>query len=305
MTGWVKCGVAWGRTSNKPACAEKVPRAGAKETKMKTSQFLLESAKSPAEVKAGLTGFFTEMQSGVADLIAQLPEQFRPQFVALKAKADQVLTNLAAQPTEQVPAAQEMNWGLRSMAYALMSFREQYEAAQGLMQDLVKKYAGMQTELQSLTPLKAQKEAGELMSKEDAQKQADAAVKEAVERVTGKFQLLGARRTELQSLGLPAAPDEVLNVDDKAFGELRKTGQERFRKLTDLGVASELNSADAAALVYGPASEFDRVVKIAGRGRSAGSASEGRRAEPLLGASGSGSGSAGGDGNKVAVRRGF
>lgn len=257
----------------------------------------LSRLEDPKQCRAELTGFFTELQGGISDLVAQLPEQFRSQFVSLKNKTDEVLRGLASTPTDQVPAANEASYGLRSLAYALMSLNEQYASVMQAMKDIGSKYTGMATEVQSLTGLKTAKESGELIAKADHEAAVNKAVQEAEGKLNAKFKLLGTRRTELQSLGLPIPADAVLEVEEKNFGELKTSGQNRLKKLTDLGVATELQGDELSALVYGPAVEYDRTLKVAEKARGKG----GERREPMMGGTGAGSG--GGEG--VKVRRGF
>jgi len=66
-----------------------------------------------------------------------------------------------------------------------------------------------------------------------------------------------------------------------------------------------LQSAELCPLVYGPASEFDRTVKLLGVKGGTGGAGQQRRGEPLLGGGGSGGSGSEGSGGEKKVRRAF
>lgn len=257
------------------------------------SKNLLFSVEDPKRIGVEVRGIFTEMQSGLSDLINTLPEALRPQFKKLKDKTDAVLVGLASQPTDQIPQAQEANYAMRSLAWAMQSAWEQYQSAMEVLQGMGKMVGGLQAEMQSLQGLKQEKETGVLIPKT----QAEQMVKDAVAAVTQKAARISARRTELQTLGLPLPDDAALDVEDAAFGTLKEAGKKRLTKLTELGLASELQSGELVPLVYGSEPEFQRAVKIAekagagaGAGRRAGAARG--AAEPLLGGSGGGGGGA-------------
>lgn len=233
--------------------------------------------KSIANASEGKTiaDFLTQQQSFYAGILDKVPEAFRAELQKLKDGIDAKLAALAAQPTDQVPAAQEAACGLEHMAMSLSWMQEMYDSATKGLADLMERLAPKE---QALHALESRITSGELVEKTAADAALQAAVDAAVKQERDAFALLTSRRQMLASASLPIpSGDAVLSGDDAAFEARRKTAKERHEKLVSMGVCQQLESAELADIVYGGDKEWHLFVKIAGRGRQV--------AEPLAGGS--------------------
>jgi len=225
--------------------------------------------------------FFKDSQQALNGIFDKVPDGFKPQLTALKERVDKALANLAEVPTTQVPAAQEAAYSLQHLASALQYFKELYDGAVGSLNKLVEEYT---PKLQTLNSIEARIEKGELVDANGVKTKVDAAVGEALTAERNRVKVLSTRRQALCAANLPVpADDEVLAGDDAAFTTVKTTANDRHTVLKDRGIEQSLNSAEVAELLYGPAKDYDRFLKLAGKATG-----KPGTAEPLAGDPGAG-----------------
>ncbi len=195
---------------------------------------------TPADA-ACVARFGTEVRTAFHSMnVDSLSEPLRDAFTACKSELDTMLASLA--PTDQVPAAQEAHWNLRSLMSTLLS-------AQSLISGINGELHLKTTALNSLESSLDEKHAehvtglcskGEIFTKEAH----DLALTDATE--TGRlaaekaFMDIDARRTALNSAKLPGPGNDVLAyADAAAFTAARGIAGTRFERLKDLGLPED------------------------------------------------------------------
>jgi hypothetical protein len=218
---------------------------------------------NPQSLFAATADLFKGTQTVLMGVMDDLPEAFKPQFAALKAKVDAALASLAAAPTTQVPAAQEASYALNHMAHALTYMKELHDQALATVDRVIKEATPRLAQLNELTERVTRKE---LLEKAEVEAQVSEARTAAVAQERERSKLMNDRRSVLAGDNLPVPADEaVLAVEPKDFEALRATAGSRVKALREAGHDTQLNSGELADLVYGPEKDFDRLMKLVKR----------------------------------------
>jgi hypothetical protein len=219
------------------------------------------SIEDPASIFGVTNEVFTEAKQFLAGMTEKVPEEFRPSFASIRKKVDDVLAGLAAQPTTQVPAAQEASYALQHLAYALSSMKELYDGAMETLNGLIKDYA---PKVQELSALNGRIEKGELLGDERLGKRIEEAVTKARDEERTRADLLGKRRSVLAKANLPVPPsDAALEGDEKTFDGVKNTAENRIKTLNEEGFCTQLNTEQLADLAYGAEKTYTTMLNMA------------------------------------------
>ncbi len=219
------------------------------------------SLEDPASIFGATNEVFSEAKQFLAGLTDKVPEEFRPQFASIRQKVDDVLAGLAAQPTTQVPAAQEASYALQHLAYALSSMKELYDGAMETLNGLIKNYA---PKVQELSALNGRIEKGELFGDDELQKRIDEAVTKTRSEERTRAEVLAKRRAVLAKANLPVpATDGVLEGDEKVFEGVRSAAENRIKMLNEEGFCTQLNAEQLADLAYGAEKTYTTMLGMA------------------------------------------
>lgn len=215
----------------------------------------------PANPNAAARAAFGDMNATLESWLDKVPAESKPFIANLKATVDAALAKLAAQPTDQVPAAQEANYALRNLAEAFSYMGEIADRAMAQVDGILKQFS---PKIERLNELDVKLEKKELLTKEESETAANSAVDAALAKERQRIKLFGDRRSVLCEANLPVPPsDSALDGDETAFAVAKKTVAERHKVLVEGGMIEQLNQSDVAELCYGPQKDFDRYLKLA------------------------------------------
>jgi hypothetical protein len=241
---------------------------------------LLLDPNNPASVVNAVREFLTETQTVFMGMIDKVPDALKDQVKELRSKLDAALTQLASKPTEQVPAALDASYMIRSCENTLNYMAEVMTETLGSLNKLVAEYGPKQA---ALTALHGRIEKKELVESTDADKARKDAVDAAVKAERDRAKLLSERRTILAKADLPLPlEDAALEGEPTVFDALKTKTASRFKQLKEIGQLTACNAEDLSKLVYGPDESFNVVIKMAG-GKGSTSTKPGDIADPLLG----------------------
>jgi hypothetical protein len=192
-----------------------------------------------AELTGKVKRFFEDQQAALNGALEKLPEALRTQFSGVKESINNILKDLP--PTDQVPAALDASYVLQHFASMFERIQDYTARLSGMMDGLTAKATAMHE-------LDAKVKAGELLEK--------AAVQDLIEqaREAGAAQvrpeIIATRKTALELAGLPAAPENVLELSAADFDTARSRAQKNVEALKAKGLSL---TGKGAAFVSGSA----------------------------------------------------
>jgi hypothetical protein len=227
-----------------------------------TKMFLTASAGEAVlapEAASAVRAFASGMSTEIASLVDSLPEPFKGQFLEIKGQVNQMLASL--QPTDQVPAAQDSNYALRSLFYALQTAQSMIAQLGATAKNVGKELATTRASIPEETKkaIDAQIASGALFDKEGAAKLANDAAAAAKALFKTEAKAISDRRTSLASASIPVPSDDVLVGDEAAYNAKFATAKARFEKLK----AFSLSSTSIADIAWNHSdSAFDATLEI-------------------------------------------
>jgi hypothetical protein len=220
-------------------------------------------AKSIATLVALLKAGLTENQRVLCGMEEGLPEPWKGEIRAMREQFDQVLAKMP--DTEKVGAAQEANWGITELCFAVNRL---LSTQTGLATALKKLQGERAAEMAGLdgkigAAIETRVAAGDFIPKAVLQTKIDEAVTAATGALAARHQTIETRRAELVKAGLPLPGDESLLVaEEKTFTAAKTEAASRSSILKTKGISDKAHPETLSGLVWAGKEQFEREIKL-------------------------------------------